>query len=119
MGALQLRGLDEPKQTIVFHGGEDKTVHLYNSDAITPAQSTPKDARHISEVVDSADHTVQRDTTFDDRNRVVLEKWIIAGLGRTWSGGRAEGSYPASKGLTASAAMVRFFFEDVLSASRL
>ena len=81
MGALQQRGLDEPKRLIVFHGSKDKTVHLYNSDAITPAQSTPKDARHISEVVDAADHTVQQDTTFDDRNSVVL----INGSSQGWA----------------------------------
>lgn len=109
-GAPQLRGPDRPKRTILFHGTDDKTVHLSNSDAIARAQVASAEMRRISEVVDNARLTARRDITLDAQNLAVLEQWTVAGLGHHWSGGSDQGSYTDPEGPDASAAMVRFFF---------
>lgn len=111
-GAAQSHGPNQPKRTIIFHGTDDNTVHLSNSVAIAGAQIPSSGARQVSETIDTAKHTARRDVRFDVNNRAVLEEWTITGLGHAWSGGASEGSYTDADGPDASAAMVKFFFDD-------
>lgn len=110
-GAPQLKGPDHPKRTILFHGTQDRTVHLSNSDAIAQAQVMSPGMRRTSEVVDHAKLTARRDITLNKDNQPVVEQWTVAGLGHNWSGGSAKGSFTDPDGPDASAAMVRFFFD--------
>ncbi len=58
-----------------------------------------------------------RSVYHDGRGRAMLEKWIVRGVGHTWSGGDRSGSYTDPSGPNASADMVRFFAEHPMDPS--
>ena len=106
-------GREKAKRTIVFHGTADGTVHPANGDAIAARQVELSGAVRISEEIAGA-RNARRDVVRDENGVPVLEHWVVNGLGHAWSGGRSEGSYTDPEGPDASAAMVRFFFNDVV-----
>ncbi len=100
-----------PTPAIVFHGSADRTVHPLNGERIAADTLA---AGPDQTVVDKTaarsggrGHTRQITTTLD--GQVLVEHWLIDGLGHAWSGGRAGGSYTDPNGPDASAEMVRFF----------
>jgi len=48
-------------------------------------------------------------------DRCIGEQWVLQGLGHTWSGGSAAGSFTDVRGPDASREFVRFFFQHRLS----
>ncbi|MFC3169107.1 alpha/beta hydrolase family esterase [Paracoccus fontiphilus] len=100
-----------PTPTIIFHGSADKTVHPVNGERIAadvlaagPVQ-TLLDRRSGK----AGSRRFQQETTTTGDGRLVLEHWVIDGLGHAWSGGRPGGSYADPLGPDASAEMARFF----------
>ncbi len=103
----------QPTRTIVFHGDEDATVHPSNSDQICVDALAAGPTQTIQEkrsgLADGRSFTCEITSTTE--GRIVLEQWVIEGLGHAWSGGRPSGTYTDPAGPDASAEMVRFFLE--------
>ena len=104
-------GADKAMRTIVFHGTADNTVHPANGDAIAERQVALAGAVRLSEEIAGA-RNARRDMVNNEHGVPVMEHWVVDGLGHAWSGGQAAGSYTDPNGPDASAAMVRFFFND-------
>lgn len=104
--------------TIVFHGDRDNTVHPANGDHVV---TQSRGGAELDEVVTegkSPDGTSYNRTILTDpRGRVVLEHWVLHGLGHAWSGGSAKGSFTDPRGPNASREMVRFFLRHAHAAS--
>lgn len=101
--------------TIVFHGTQDKTVHPLNGERIATATLA---AGPVQTLVDRMSGTAgnrryRREITALPDGRVLVEHWVIDGLGHAWSGGKPGGSYADPQGPDASAEMVRFFLDQV------
>lgn len=104
--------------TIVFHGDQDAVVHPGNGDLIVEraegACREPADRlTECGQIPGRRRHT--RTVIRDRRGRALVEHWLIHGAGHAWSGGSAQGSYCDPSGPDASAEMLRFFFDDVVS----
>ena len=107
---------------IAFHGDEDDTSTVANGHQLLAQWSRSNDL---------ADDGVENGTVADRPARVIegrvpgghaytrsiyragretiMEKWIVHGMGHTWSGGSPDGSYTDPKGPPASEQMLRFF----------
>lgn len=110
-GEATTRRADAPTPTIVFHGSADRTVHPVNGERIAAATLG---AGPTQTLVDRRSGTAgnrpyRQEITTLTNGRVLLEHWVIDGLGHAWSGGRPGGSYADPQGPDASAEMVRFF----------
>ena len=96
--------------TIIFHGTADTTVHPANAEGLLGQE---RDAKLMSTETGRVPgghaytHSVYRDT----ERGVVMEQWIVEGVGHAWSGGSPAGSFTDAMGPDASAEMVRFFHE--------
>jgi len=96
--------------TIIFHGTADTTVHPANAEGLLDQE---RDAKLMSTETGRVPgghaytHSVYRDT----ERGVVMEQWIVEGVGHAWSGGSPAGSFTDAMGPDASAEMVRFFHE--------
>lgn len=95
--------------TIVFHGDADSTVHASNGDAIFAHVLPDVGSVQRDRVAGAGGHEATRHRRAAPDGRVLAEQWVLHGAGHAWSGGRAEGSYTDPRGVSASAAMVRFF----------
>jgi poly(3-hydroxybutyrate) depolymerase len=51
---------------------------------------------------------VSRGGEVDEVHRLVLETWLVRGMGHAWSGGDARGSHTFPPGPDATEAMLRF-----------
>ncbi|MEP9368335.1 PHB depolymerase family esterase [Xanthobacter sp. VNH20] len=104
--------------TIVFHGDRDNTVHPVNGDHVV---TQSRGGAELDEVVTegkSPDGTsYSRTVLTDPRGRVVLEHWVLHGLGHAWAGGSAKGSFTDPRGPDASREMVRFFLRHAHAAA--
>jgi poly(hydroxyalkanoate) depolymerase family esterase len=122
-----------PLPVIVFHGGVDPVVRVVNAEQTAfqwaaasalagrplrpmtdqvygpPPPPPGADPRPLGPSPDSFHPTSTR--FLDDRDRTVLEMWVVPGLGHAWSGGSPEGTYTDARGPDASREMVRFFLE--------
>lgn len=97
---------------IVFHGESDTTVVPLNGEQIV-AQA----AEHlglqpsITEGISPGGVHYRRTVWSQEGRGTLLERWLLAGLGHAWSGGRSKGSFTAPRGPDASREMVRFFLQ--------
>ncbi len=97
---------------IVFHGDQDDTVNLRNSEQVirqAMQDQAPVLRRRQSSgrVKNGRDYT--RTAYVDSRDRAQFELWVVHGSGHAWSGGSADGSYTDPSGPDASREMLKFF----------
>jgi len=109
---------------IVFHGTADDRVSLVNADQAI-AQWSKTNACLAAEYSESGfvltekviDGQVQDGYAFrrhiyvEADGRLLLEKWVVQGLGHAWSGSPNRSKYGDPKGPNASAEIWRFFCE--------
>jgi len=109
---------------IVFHGTEDASVNPINADQIIAqwgetnaclAAELGETEFSVSEKVVAEDvaqgHAYDRHIYADQTGRLLMEKWIVKGLGHAWSGTAKEHKYCDPKGPNASEEIWRFFRE--------
>jgi poly(hydroxyalkanoate) depolymerase family esterase len=95
---------------IVFHGDNDNTVSPLNGQQVIDQFKGKKDLKsNIKKTVSSGGATCTITTHIDKNKNVLLEHWVLHGVGHAWSGGSNKGSYTDSKGPNASREMMRFF----------
>ena len=105
--------------TIVFHGGEDRTVHPRNGEQLiaavlcgdSPAEMAPPRGPVVREGVSAQGRRYTHSVHHGEQGEALAEHWLVHGAGHAWSGGRAEGSYTDVRGPDASQQMLRFFFD--------
>lgn len=104
---------------ITFHGDRDGTVDEVNARQIVAAAAAATRVPITVEVLtgDAGGRRYTRALSRDDRGRVLIEQWTIAGAGHAWSGGDATGSYADAAGPDASRAMLRFFLDHSMAAT--
>lgn len=102
-----------PTPTIVFHGSADRTVHPLNGERIAAATLAAGPDQTVLERKTGriGSHGYSREITALPDGRILLEHWVINGLGHAWSGGKPGGTYTDPQGPDASAEMVRFFLD--------
>jgi poly(hydroxyalkanoate) depolymerase family esterase len=102
-------------RTIIMHGTSDNTVHPSNGEQIArhARDLGPRQTIETEERGHTGGRAYSRKLTAHDKGPTLVEEWKIEGLGHAWSGGCAQGSYTDAHGPDASAAMVRFFFDDL------
>lgn len=106
---------------ILFHGAADPVVGPANTEqlrvqweeamkAIADLSSRPAiiEEQGTSEAGYPYTRTIVR---IDPTGPIVIEEWIIDGLGHAWSGGSTEGTYTDPEGPDASREIIRFFLE--------
>ena len=109
---------------IVFHGTEDSTVNPVNADQVIAqwrktnaclATQSPNIEFTLSEKVVSGevpeDYAYRKHIYTDQAGGLLMEKWLVQGLGHTWSGSPKASKYADPKGPKASAEIWRFFRE--------
>ncbi len=108
---------------IVFQGAADPYVNPLNADQVITQWATTNDylddgkgnesvktapARTIEES-NPGGHSFVRYAYADRSNRLLLEKWIVKGLGHAWSGSPVASPFGDPKGPNASEAIWHFF----------
>jgi poly(hydroxyalkanoate) depolymerase family esterase len=102
-----VRRLSPPVPAITFHGDADPTVSIANSRCLGDQFGTGTTSEiETGSAAGGRAYTVNRQ---HQGKSVMLEQWVVHGLGHAWSGGRAGGSYTDPTGPDASEEMVRFF----------
>jgi poly(hydroxyalkanoate) depolymerase family esterase len=97
-------------RTIVFHGGNDKTVDPSNAEAIlADLRAGLTDHAHESHEGIAGGRAYKRTVVSDASGVPHVERWAVEGLGHAWSGGSPEGSFTDRQGPDASREMLRFF----------
>lgn len=114
---------------IVFHGDADPYLNPVNADQVIAQWAKTNDYLDDGQDNDSvksepartiegsvpAGYSYLRYVYGDRAGRLLLEKWIVKGLGHAWSGSPAAAPFADPKGPDASAEMWRFFAEATLS----
>ncbi len=109
---------------IAFHGTADARVNPVNADQAI-AQWSETNARLAVENSESGfalteniirgtmpgGHAYKKHIYHESNGRLLMEKWLIEGLGHAWSGSPNPSKYGDPKGPNASAEMWRFFRE--------
>lgn len=101
--------------TIVFHGDADATVDPAHATAIVD-RLYAREAGLRPATEHGAEPNGRRwikVTGSDSAGHLRFESWTVKGAPHAWSGGSPAGSYTDPAGPDASAAMVRFFREQV------
>lgn len=110
---------------IVFQGANDDRVALVNAHQLIAqwgkanqclAESHSQRNGLIEESTQSAVPDGYNFTkhTYREDGRLLMEKWIVQGLGHAWSGSPTASLYGDPKGPSASEEMWRFFRETTL-----
>jgi poly(3-hydroxybutyrate) depolymerase len=125
-------GRARPLPVIVFHGGVDPVVRAVNAEQTAfqwaaasglagrtlrpmmdqvygPPPPPGADPRPLGPSPESFEPVCTR--FLDERDRTVLEMWVVPGLAHAWSGGSPQGTFTEPRGPDASREMVRFFLE--------
>jgi hypothetical protein len=95
-------------RTIVFHGDADNIVNPSNATDMVGARAGESAERAKAHGIRGYTRRVTRDKT----GAVVVEQWLVHGIGHAWSGGSPDGTYTDPQGPDASKEMVRFFLEE-------
>jgi poly(hydroxyalkanoate) depolymerase family esterase len=115
---------------IVFHGDADPYLNPINGDQVIEQWATTNDylddGKGNGSVKSEPAQTIQGSvpeghqftkSVYNDRSgKLLLERWIVKGLGHAWSGSPAAAPFADPKGPNASEEMWRFFGETSLSA---
>ncbi|MCJ2034213.1 alpha/beta hydrolase family esterase [Methylobacterium sp. J-068] len=101
--------------TIVFHGESDGTVNPRNGEQALAQAGIDGLRPEAAEAVSPGGLPYTRTRYADGRDRVLVEGWIVRGLGHAWSGGSQAGSYTDPRGPDASRAMLDFFRANPLA----
>jgi len=109
---------------IVFQGTADDRVHPVNADqviaqwtrtnACLAAQNGENNFALAEKIIPGAvpqGHSFQRHVYHDQTGCLLMEKWIVEGLGHSWSGAPKAHEYGDPKGPNAGAEIWRFFCE--------
>ncbi len=109
---------------IVFHGTADTTVNPVNADQVVAQWSktnaclavrSPGGEFALSEKVIDGEvpegYAFRKYVYTDQAGCLLMEKWLVQGLGHAWSGSRKASKYGDPKGPNASAEIWRFFCE--------
>ncbi len=105
--------MTQPVPTIVIHGMADGTVNPDNGKSVVD-QALSGFGRLDTTVhrdVSDGGRPFRQTSHNDPDGRSMCEHWEIEGAGHAWAGGAREGSYTDPAGPSASAEMVRFFFQ--------
>ncbi len=108
---------------IVFHGSSDTTVYPINGNQVLSQWAQTNDYIDDGRDNNSVDDTAERSTNGqvpngrsftqssynDGAGRLLLEKWIINGMGHAWPGGSSAGTYTDPQGPDATRETWRFF----------
>ncbi|HWO96935.1 MAG TPA: PHB depolymerase family esterase [Bacillus sp. (in: firmicutes)] len=108
---------------IIFHGDHDETVALKNADQLITQWSVTndlaQDGRLTGWLDDQADDRTighvpggreyEHYKYENDDGKVIMEKYIVTGMGHAWPGGSPEGSYTDPDGPDASRIIWEFF----------
>jgi poly(3-hydroxybutyrate) depolymerase len=114
---------------IVFHGDTDPFLNPANADQViaqwaktndylahNKSIATPEPATNVEGSV-AGGYAYTKSIHNDRAGRLLMEKWIVKGLGHAWSGSPVAGPFADPKGPNASAEMWRFFGETSLSST--
>ncbi len=110
---------------IVFQGSADPYVNPVNADQLIAQWATTNDYLDDGKDNDSVNSKIvetfeanvpggyaySRSIYTDQSGRILMEKWIVKGLGHAWSGSPAAGAFADPKGPNASEEIWRFFHE--------
>jgi poly(3-hydroxybutyrate) depolymerase len=110
---------------IVFHGDADPYLSPVNAEQVIAQWAKTNDYLDDGQDNDSvksepagtiegsvpAGHNYTRSVYNDRSGRLLMEKWIVKGLGHAWSGSPAAAPYADPKGPNASEELWRFFSE--------
>jgi len=113
---------------IAFQGTDDPYVHPVNIDQLVTQWRKTNDylggAGRNESALDregkltkgkaSGGYSFHKYTYEDDAGRLLMEKWMVEGLGHAWPGSPAAGPFADPKGPNASAEMWRFFCDTTL-----
>lgn len=94
--------------TIVFHGDDDKVVHVDNGERVVVSCTGGTHAVEEQRLVVN-ERTCTRRLHRRADGAVLAEHWIVHDAGHAWSGGSTRGSFADAHGPDASAEMLRFF----------
>ncbi|MDE5412537.1 extracellular catalytic domain type 1 short-chain-length polyhydroxyalkanoate depolymerase [Alkalihalobacterium chitinilyticum] len=109
--------------TMVFHGDSDFTVQSINGHQVITQWAKTNDLAYDGQentyFYDVADEVIQgqvsggrsytRSIYRDNAGNLLMEKYIVDGMGHAWSGGSSQGSYTDPAGPRASELMWEFF----------
>lgn len=124
LGEIPARELGLPP-TIIVQGTLDHTVRPVAADRLAAQWLEVSNAAHgsgdprrvvRSRTTSATTGTRTADVTrwYTTRGRVVLESWLVGGLGHAWSGGQAKGSFSDPAGPRATTQMWRFLSQQRL-----
>lgn len=109
--------------TIVFHGGDDQTVHPRNGEQVVAAvlagqpsgvgaMPNPSAPNRVEDGLSPAGRRYTRSIYNDGNGAPIVEHWLVHGAGHAWAGGMPSGSYTDPTGPDATREMLRFFFSQ-------
>ncbi|HET9985069.1 MAG TPA: PHB depolymerase family esterase [Longimicrobiales bacterium] len=113
-----------PVPLLVAHGEADPVVRAANTRQIVEqflelARLAGAEARGAAEEErgEAGGYAYTRALHRDASGRVLVESWLVEGLGHAWSGGSPAGTFTDPKGPDISREMLRFFLEHRLPGS--